>query len=59
MHPDYGIPGIEASTGSLGHGLAIAAGMAFANKQKNIFVVLSDGELQEGSIWEATLLIPL
>ena len=35
------------STGSLGHGLAIAAGMAFANKQKNIFVVLSDGELQE------------
>ena len=57
VHPDYGIPGIEASTGSLGHGLAIAAGMAFANKQKNIFVVLSDGELQEGSIWEATLLI--
>ena len=57
VHPDYGTPGIEASTGSLGHGLAIAAGMAFANRKKNIFIVLSDGELQEGSIWEATLLI--
>ena len=59
-HPDYGIPGIEASTGSLGHGLAIATGMAYGDKIKNIkrkvFVVLSDGELQEGSTWEAMMM---
>ena len=59
VHPDYGNPGIEASTGSLGHGLPIAAGMALANKGKKnfVYVLLSDGELQEGSVWEATLLI--
>tara|TARA_B100001248_G_C27215765_1_gene377965 strand:- start:117 stop:743 length:627 start_codon:yes stop_codon:yes gene_type:complete len=59
-HPDYGTPGIEASTGSLGHGLAIAAGMAYADKINNIdrkiYVVLSDGELQEGSTWEAMMM---
>ena len=59
VHPDYGNPGIEASTGSLGHGPAIAAGMALATKNKKncFYVVLSDGELQEGSVWEAALLI--
>lgn len=61
-HPDYGIPGIEASTGSLGHGLGIAAGMALADKvrgqDRSVYVVLSDGELQEGSIWEAMMLAP-
>jgi transketolase len=59
VHPDYGNPGIEASTGSLGHGLAIVAGMALATKniQKKYYVVLSDGELQEGSVWEAALII--
>ncbi len=59
VHPDYGNPGIEASTGSLGHGPAIAAGMALAvrNKKKKFYIVLSDGELQEGSVWEAVLLI--
>ena len=59
-HPDYGNPGIEASTGSLGHGLTLSAGMAYAQKIKKedstIFVVLSDGELQEGSSWEAMML---
>jgi transketolase len=59
-HPDYGVPGIEASTGSLGHGLGIAAGMACAEKIKGTdrqtFVVLSDGELQEGSSWEAFMM---
>jgi transketolase len=56
VHPDYGTPGIEASTGSLGHGLAIAAGMAFASSKKDlIYVLLSDGELQEGSVWEAAM----
>ena len=55
-HPDYGVPGIEASTGSLGHGLGIATGIALANtiEQNNnkTFVLMSDGELQEGSTWE-------
>lgn len=59
-HPDYGNPGIEASTGSLGHGLSIAVGMALAERGRKtdgiIYVVLSDGEVQEGSTWEATMM---
>ncbi len=56
-HPDrLMIPGIEASTGSLGQGLSIAIGMALASKidgKKNkIYVMLGDGELQEGQVWE-------
>jgi len=54
-----GIPGVELSTGSLGHGLAVGAGMAYAGKLdgKNyrVFVLLSDGECDEGSNWEAIL----
>lgn len=61
-HPDYGTPGIEASTGSLGHGLPLAVGMAYADclhgSDRTIFVVMSDGELQEGSVWEALMLAP-
>lgn len=61
-HPDYGVPGIEASTGSLGHGLGIAVGMALADKVRGhdrcVYVVMSDGELQEGSVWEALMLAP-
>lgn len=61
-HPDYGIPGIHASTGSLGHGPAMAVGIAVAEKAKNnqnkTYVVISDGELQEGSTWEAVMLAP-
>ena len=56
-HPDRGTPGIEASTGSLGHGFGIGVGMAYAEMLKGedcrVYVVLSDGELQEGSTWEA------
>jgi transketolase len=59
-HPDYGNPGIEASTGSLGHGLSISVGMALAERSRktggNIYTVLSDGEVQEGSTWEATMM---
>ena len=59
-HPDYGNPGIEASTGSLGHGLSIGVGMACAERARRgdgrVFVVLSDGEVQEGSTWEAALM---
>lgn len=57
VHPDYGNPGIEASTGALGHGLGIASGLAIREKKKNIFVVMSDGELMEGTTWEYMLTI--
>jgi transketolase len=54
-----GIPGVELSTGSLGHGLPIATGMAYAakldNKSHRVFTLLSDGECDEGSNWEAIL----
>ena len=60
VHPDYGNPGIEASTGALGHGLSMVVGMALANRINGsdgvIYTVLSDGEVQEGSTWEATLM---
>jgi len=59
-HPDYGNPGIEASTGALGHGLSMALGMAHAEKIKKsdgiVYCVMSDGEVQEGSTWEATMM---
>lgn len=63
-HPDYGCPGIEASTGALGHGLAMALGMAIAERNLaakgelpgTIYAVLSDGEMQEGSTWEAMMM---
>tara|TARA_B100000989_G_C19486644_1_gene447802 strand:- start:182 stop:967 length:786 start_codon:yes stop_codon:yes gene_type:complete len=57
VHPEIFNPGILASTGSLGHGLAIGAGMAIAEPKKKIYVVVSDGELMEGSVWEAALFI--
>lgn len=54
-----GVPGVEFSTGSLGHGLGVGAGMALAAKKakrsNRVFVVLSDGECDEGSNWEAIL----
>jgi transketolase len=53
------IPGVEVSTGSLGHGLSLATGMALAakidGKKHRIFTLLSDGECDEGSTWEAVL----
>lgn len=66
MNPDeaeslirqYGIhctveAGCDASTGSLGHGLGIAVGMALSDRKKEVFCLISDGECAEGSIWEA------
>lgn len=54
-----GVPGVELSTGSLGHGLPVGAGMAYAamldRKSHRVFVLLSDGECDEGSNWEAIL----
>ena len=55
-HPDRGTPGIEASTGSLGHGLGIALGMAYADPTRDVYCLVSDGELMEGSTWEAIML---
>src|SRR5271170_7890659 len=59
-HPESNkIPGVEASTGALGHGLSIGVGMALAarmqRRDSRIFVVLGDGEIDEGSVWEAAL----
>jgi transketolase len=53
------VPGIEQNTGALGHGLALAVGMALAVKKdgrsNRIFTIMGDGELAEGSIWEASI----
>ena len=53
------VPGVEAATGSLGHGLSLGAGMALAGRIQQrgyrVWVVLSDGECNEGSVWEAAL----
>ena len=58
-HISHKVPGVEFSTGSLGHGLPFATGKALASKiskiDNKIFVVLGDGELDEGSNWEALL----
>lgn len=60
-HPDMkGTPGVDMSTGSLGQGLAAANGMALAgkidNKDYRVYALVGDGEVQEGIIWEATML---
>lgn len=60
-HPEWGkVPGVEASTGSLGHGLPIGIGMALAAKiekrASRVFVIMGDGEINEGSIWEAAMM---
>ncbi|HEY7760884.1 MAG TPA: transketolase [Burkholderiales bacterium] len=59
MHPDIKVPGVEMCTGALGHGLAVAMGMALGariqKKAFHTFVMLGDGELHEGSNWEAAM----
>jgi transketolase len=58
-HPEHTVPGIDFSTGSLGHGLSIGAGAALAGRlrgsSRRVFVLVSDGECNEGSIWEAAM----
>ncbi len=59
-HPDMNkVPGVDMSTGSLGQGISVAAGMALAGKMDNkshkIYALLGDGELQEGLVWEAAM----
>lgn len=62
-HPDmHKVPGVEASTGALGHGFPFGVGIALAGKmdkkKRRVFVLLGDGECQEGSVWEAALFAP-
>lgn len=62
-HPSpQSVPGVEAATGSLGHGLSLALGIALAQRVQKLpgrcFVLLSDGECQEGSVWEAAMFAP-
>lgn len=58
-HPSHKVPGVECDTGALGHGLSIGVGMALAAKiekrNSRIFVIMGDGEIQEGSVWEAAM----
>jgi transketolase len=58
-HVSHHVPGVDLSTGALGHGLSVAAGMAYAaaldRRSHRVFCLLSDGELNEGSTWEAIL----
>ena len=58
-HVSHHVPGVDFSTGSLGHGLSAGAGMAYALKKDGkdcrVFVVLGDGECNEGSVWEAAM----
>jgi transketolase len=58
-HVSHHLPGVDFSTGSLGHGLSAGAGMAYAakkdRKEHKVYVVLGDGECDEGSVWEAAL----
>ena len=61
-HVNHKIPGVELSTGSLGHALSVATGVALAGVRKKkdwrVYAILSDGELNEGSNWEAILFAP-
>ena len=59
-HPEFGkVAGVEASTGALGHGLSIGIGMALAariqKRDSRVFVIMGDGEINEGSVWEAAM----
>lgn len=58
-HPTMSVPGVEAPTGALGHGLSIGVGMALAAKidggQHHVYVLMGDGEQAEGSVWEAAM----
>lgn len=58
-HPTDGFPGVDVATGALGHGLSIGAGLAEGYRldrvERSVYVVLGDGELNEGSVWEAVM----
>ena len=54
-HPVRAVPGVEMPTGALGHGLALGNGFAVAGRDRRVVVIMGDGELQEGSVWEAAM----
>jgi len=54
-HPTRKIPGVEFATGALGHGLSVGTGMALARRSSDVYVMMGDGELAEGSVWEAAM----
>lgn len=58
-HPNNKLPGIEMNSGSLGHGLPVCVGMALAGKMnkkdRRVYTIMGDGELAEGSVWEAAM----
>lgn len=58
-HPNNKVPGVEMNTGALGHGLSVATGMAkglrMTGRENRVFVLMGDGELAEGSLWEAAM----
>lgn len=53
--PSKEVPQVIHSCGSLGHGLPVATGIAYANRDKQVYVLISDGEVQEGTFWESIL----
>jgi transketolase len=55
VHPSRHIPGVEFDTGSLGHGLSLGCGIAKAKPKRRVYVVMGDGECDEGAVWEAAL----
>ena len=54
-HPTRKVPGVDFATGALGHGLSVGVGMAIGLKNSNVYVLMGDGELAEGSVWEAAM----
>jgi len=63
VHPEHGLDGVDFCTGSLGQGLSLGAGAALAAKrqgsERHVYVIMSDAELNEGSVWEATMFAAL
>ena len=57
LHSDGSIPGCHFVGGSLGNGIGYAAGLAFANRDRDVYIIMGDAELYEGSVWESLIFI--